>query len=239
MGTSTHFVYAFAMNRLDQTYAELARRPSRPPRQWTLAEEVVNAQLAIEGALGRGESGVLQWIASDLLIAGTVVAAKRGQSRAELEASCESGDLFGLWAKGELWVPLTLVQVPQEHATTVCQAIRSFPVHLRLAFWLRRHGAHLEGRTVFEAIDEGKVDQVVALAGKWRAFLDGLGDLSAGVKAAIDGNSMIESLGRRIDANTGTAKASGRPGASLVVPVWLAVVVVGAICVALGAAVLR
>lgn len=118
MWSTARFAYALAMDGSGQTYAELARRP-RPKRQWTIAEEVVNAQMAIDGALGRGESGVLEWIKHELLVAGTVVAAKRGQSRAELEASCERGDLFGLRAKGELWVPLTLAQVPQEHVTNL------------------------------------------------------------------------------------------------------------------------
>lgn len=238
MGAPIRFVYALAMDGSGQTYAELARR-LRPKRQWTIAEEVVNAQMAIDGALGRGESGVLEWIKHELLVAGTVVAAKRGQSRAELEASCERGDLFGLRAKGELWVPLTLAQVPQEHATAVCQAIRSFPVHLRLAFWLRRHGTHLEGRTVFEAIKDGKVDQVIVLAGKWRAFLDGLEELAAGAAVPAGGSSVDERVGRRIEANTGTAQSLGRPVTSIVDPVWLAAAVAGALFVVLAAAVLR
>lgn len=91
--------------------------------------------------------------------------------RTEIYAACLRGEVVGLKARGEHCHPVAMAQSGRIPAAAVCRALGSMPVRLKLVFWIKRHKA-LDGRTVIEAIEEGLVEQVVAVAEQWRAGLD-------------------------------------------------------------------
>lgn len=129
----------------------------------TQEREPRGAQRGLKAALARGRAALDEWVATGLVVAGAVFAARRGVRVGQLGAAVRRGDLFSVGIRGRRYYVASLLDVKLEGVAEVCQALRPLSGTDMAFFWLRKHGA-LGAKTAVEVIREGRLDRVVQLA---------------------------------------------------------------------------
>jgi len=138
----------------------MSREPRNPPPTTSSFEP---AKRGISGALERGRLRLLEWEQSGTLISADQFAGLAGVPVTALPEAEARHELFSLTVDGRTLYPAELLKLEPEVATVVCYALGDLDGASKLVFLLRGHGA-LSGKTVADAVSQGRLDQVIALA---------------------------------------------------------------------------
>ena len=135
--------------------------------------QAMRSRLADEGFVGtddgwqalvkQGEGARVVWTEDGLLVPTATLSKKWKRTRQALDQATQRDELFNLKVRNRLWYPSAFLDLAAEDVGQVCLALKGADPSSKFVFWMRRHGA-LGGKTISEAIREGKLARAVALA---------------------------------------------------------------------------
>jgi len=134
-------------------------------------EETVPAHIranraALREASLRGEAQLRRWSEDGTLIEGKRVQDVWGITRQALDKARERGEIFSFRIGGQHFYPAEALHLTREHLVRIIAALGEGSAASKLMFLRRRHGT-LGGCTPAEAIEKGKLVEVLRLAQAW------------------------------------------------------------------------
>ena len=134
-------------------------------------EDSVPAQLranraAIREASLRGEAQLRKWSEDGTLIEGKRLQDVWGITRQALDKARERGEIFSFRIGGQHFYPSEALHLTREHLARIIAALGPASAASKLIFLRRQHGA-LGAATPAEAIEKGRLADVLRLAQAW------------------------------------------------------------------------
>jgi hypothetical protein len=153
-----------ALNRHSKSQV---REPDIGPAE---TEATSNHQLVTDDptrqALERGELRLVKWTKDGTLIDGKPLADAWDITRQGLDKARERGEVFSVRVKGRHYYPTEAVHFKRNDLAEINRALGDIDPASKLIFLKRKHGA-LGGCTPADAVDKGKLMDVVRLAKDW------------------------------------------------------------------------
>jgi hypothetical protein len=117
-------------------------------------------------ALARGELRLVKWTKDGTLIDGKPLADAWDITRQGLDKARERGEIFSVRVKGRHYYSTEAVHFKRNDLAEINRALGDIDPASKLIFLRRKHGA-LGGRTPADAVEKGKLMDVVRLAKDW------------------------------------------------------------------------
>jgi hypothetical protein len=117
-------------------------------------------------AMERGELRLVKWIKDGTLIDGKPLAEAWDITRQGLDKARERGEVFSVRVKGRHYYPTEAIHFKRNDLAEINRALGDIDPASKLIFLRRKHGA-LGGCTPADAVDKGKLMDVVRLAKDW------------------------------------------------------------------------
>lgn len=121
---------------------------------------------AMREASLRGEAQLRKWSEDGTLVEGRRLQDTWGITRQALDKARERGEIFSFRIGGQHFYPAEALHLTREHLGQVIAALGEASAARKLIFLRRQHGA-LGGCSVAEAIEKGKLAEVLRLAQAW------------------------------------------------------------------------
>jgi hypothetical protein len=112
----------------------------------------------------QGEAAKLYWVQSGEVVPASELAAAWGLTPQALSPAEKRGALFSITVKNKRFFPREFLVLTRERVEAICRALEPLDAIEKLIFWKQTHGA-LGGKTVGQALAEGRSEKVVTLAG--------------------------------------------------------------------------
>ena len=122
----------------------------------------------------QGEALRAGWVKDGLLVPSSALVDHWSRSRQALDQACARGELFSLKLGKNRYYPAAFLHLDADAVKRVNLALKGDDSTAKFVFWSRGHGA-LGNRSVAEALNDGRLEQVVELARGWseeRGFVE-------------------------------------------------------------------
>lgn len=121
---------------------------------------------ALREASLRGEAQLRKWSEDGTLVEGRRLQDTWGITRQALDKARERGEIFSFRIGGQHFYPSEALHLTREHLARILEALGPASAASKLIFLRRRHGT-LGGATPAEAIEKGRLAEVLRLAQAW------------------------------------------------------------------------
>lgn len=108
------------------------------------------------------------WVTDGDVVPAAAVAPAWGITLRRLALECKEGRAFRVIVARQAYCPAEFLVLGRDVVAEICAELSPLVPAEQLVFWKRRHGA-LGGRTVAEAVSQGRAVDVVGLAREWSA----------------------------------------------------------------------
>ena len=125
--------------------------------------EPVPAQGGMAGAVARGDVARVEWVRSGEVVTTKALSGAWRLTPRVLASAAQRGELFAVTVHGRRYYPSEFLKLDRSDVGTVCAQLQALDPSEKLVFWKRQHG-QLGGHTVFEALSNNQLAQVVQLA---------------------------------------------------------------------------
>jgi hypothetical protein len=121
---------------------------------------------ATREALARGEVRLVQWTRDGTLVDGRQLCDAWGLTRQGLDKARERGEIFSVRVKGLHYYPAEAAHFARDDLARINRELGDIDPARKLVFLKRKHGA-LAGGTAAEAVEKGRLMDVLRLAKDW------------------------------------------------------------------------
>ena len=135
-------------------------------REDTLPAHIRANRAAMREASLRGEAQLRKWSEDGTLVEGKRLQDAWGITRQALDKARERGEIFSFRIGGQHFYPAEALHLTREHLGQIIAALGPASAASKLIFLRRQHGS-LGACTPAEAIEKGKLAEVLRLAQAW------------------------------------------------------------------------
>lgn len=148
--------YSTIVGKTDQDTAE-----TREASQDSLA-----TKKATHEALARGEMRLVKWTKDGTLVDSRWLCNEWGLTRQGLDKARDRGEIFSVRVKGLHYYPAEAAHFARDDLARINHALGNIDAASKLVFLKRKHGA-LAGGTAAEAVEKGRLMDVLRMAKDW------------------------------------------------------------------------